>query len=544
MRSLYLPVALIANCPQPTVRTWLGAALFSGALVFLLLAALIGAWLWRKRSGETHDTAQRVAHNSAIPLAIQMATRAIEMGFLAVLYRVVCKSAIGQFDFAALLVVLYLGAFADFGLTVVTTRDVARDPSAAPRYFRAMLRLRTVLGLAAIPLALAVPALYSLLFRLGLTAEPLGGEQVVLIAILVLTLLPSGYSAAVTALFNATERLQLSAFLNLMTNIVSALLRVGALALGFGIAGVAVGSLLATVFSALIFELALRRTFGRIPLRGPGLAWRPLLAEGWPLMLNSLLLSVFFRFDSFIIPAYHGADALAAYAVTYKYINLTQILPPIVVGALFPLLSRRAVEDQAAFRHAYYYTLRLLLLLALPLATTMSLFAQPLVQILAPDYPESVTALAIIIWYLPFSYINGLTQYALIALGRQRVITAAFAMTALFNLAVNMVLVPIWGINAAAAVTVASEMVLYIPLHRALRQTVGAPPLLSMSWRPALASLAVALGILMARDASWLLALLLAAPLYLAGLLALRTFTGEDRLLLRRVLGRARLDSA
>jgi O-antigen/teichoic acid export membrane protein len=536
---LRIILAQLGDCPTPD--PWLGVkiALFCG--VQLVLLGLVVLALRRGYGGqgaETQDTARRVLRNSAIPLVLQIVTKALDFGFAVfVLYALLCKAQVGRYDFAALLVVMYLGTIADFGLTIVVIRDIVRQPAEAPLYFRTMVRLRTWLGLAAIPLAFSVPLLYMLLHRLGITREEIDAEYFVLIGLLALTLLPGGYSAAVTALFHAAEKMHIPATIGVVTNILSTLLRTAALVLGLGLVGVAAGALLATLLSALVFAVMLRRSFGPIPLRGPQVPWRPLLREGWPLMLNSLLLFVFFRFDVFIITPVLGDAATGAYNAAYRYINLTQILPPLIVNALFPLLTRRAHEDRQAFQHAYHYTLRLLLLLALPLATGMSLLAAPLITLMTEEsyIVDAAPALAILIWYLPLAYVNGLTQYALIALNQARTITWAFGITAVFNLAANLICIPIWGLNAAAAITVASEMVLYALYRRTLRKVVGAPPLARLVWRPALACLALGALLFLRREAALPAALLLAAPIYLGLLAALRTLTDEDRRILRRL---------
>ena len=82
------------------------------------------------------------------------------------------------------------------------------------------------------------------------------------------------------------------------------------------------------------------------------------------------------------------------------------------------------------------------------------------------DSGLSAIALSILICYLPLSYANGLTQYVLIAAGRQRLLTGAFVAALVFNFAANLVLIPRFGYVGAAWVTVASELVLLVPFAR------------------------------------------------------------------------------
>ncbi|HYF63190.1 MAG TPA: flippase [Herpetosiphonaceae bacterium] len=534
---------IVLGLAQVSFRTWLATGIFQVGLLLLLAATLLGIRWWRRRQVRASaDAAQAVARNASIPFAIQLMTRAIDLGFAFLLYRFASQAAIGSYELAGVLVVQYLGTLADWGLTVLATRDISRDHAAAPRLFRTTLRLRLRLALGALALGALFVGANNGLAAAGVVKNGFSQGEITLIAILILTLFPSALSSAVTALFQGTERLEIPAVVNLLTNIASALVRVGALALGFGIVGVAGGALLGSLVGAGLFAWALRRNYPDLSWRGDVLPGRALLVEGWPLFLNALLIGVFFRFDAFIINAYHGEAAVATYNVAYKFINLTQIIPPVVVNAVFPLLSRRAGTDREGMQRAYAGTLRPLLLLALPLAVGMAVLATPLATAMAekPEYlPGSAWALAITIWYLPFSFINGLTQYVVIALGRQRTITHAFVVTALFNFALNGWLVPRYSFIAAGMITVASELVLFWPLRRVLRQEGVAANLPALLWQPALASALMGGAMWAAYQVHPLLAGLVALPAYAGALLLLGAYGETERALVRRVLRRA-----
>jgi len=153
-------------------------------------------------------------------------------------------------------------------------------------------------------------------------------------------------------------------------------------------------------------------------------------------------------------------------------------------------------------------------------------------------------ALAILIWFLPLSYANGVTQYVLISLRRQGSITVSFAIAAIFNLVANLLLIPLYGYFAAAAITVATEVVILLPFLRTLRQEEILPPLLALAWRPAVAALVMGAAMLAIRNfdpqalVPALAAAVAAPPVYLAALWLLGAFGVEERALMRRVLGR------
>ncbi|HEY0070995.1 MAG TPA: polysaccharide biosynthesis C-terminal domain-containing protein, partial [Chloroflexia bacterium] len=169
----------------------------------------------------------------------------------------------------------------------------------------------------------------------------------------------------------------------------------------------------------------------------------------------------------------------------------------------------------------------------------------------APNYlPDTAIALRILIFFLPLSFINGLTQYVLIAVDRQRLITRAFGLTVLFNMLANLLLIPVLGIYGAALTTILSELVLMLPFLAWTRREVGEVPLLSIALKPALAGAALALlvWLLWPVQEGWrsgwgafalYLGVGIAIPLvYLGVLVALRPFSGAEAQMLKGVLRR------
>ncbi len=120
----------------------------------------------------------------------------------------------------------------------------------------------------------------------------------------------------------------------------------------------------------------------------------------------------------------------------------------------------------------------------------------------------------------------------------RNIITFAFSLAAAFNLVFNLAFVRVYGIDAAAAATVLSEVVLFVPLWRALRSNLDPTPLWQMAWKPACAAAGMGLAMLIVTRAHVLLAVALAPVVFWMLLLLLGAIQDEDRRLARRVLRR------
>jgi O-antigen/teichoic acid export membrane protein len=506
--------------------------------------------LYRRFYRDDGNQARRIVKNSALPLLLRLLVRGLDLLVALIVLSVVAPELLGAYSLAALFIVQYLGTVSEFGLGLLLTREAAKAPLAAPRLFGLTLTLRLLLTAACVPAAALLIGVYALLGALGVGAalSPLGQQA---IWILLLTLPASAYAGAVSALYMAAERMETPALVELITAILSTVARVAVVLLGFGVLGLAWAAVGVSLLAAAIFYLLQRREFFAPRLAWDGPALWGLARTAFPLMLNGLLLAVFFRFDTFLIRAFGGSDlAVQQYMMPYQVIGIAMILPPALVGAVFPMLARQAGDaaNRAGLQRAQLGTLRVLLLLAMPLATAMTLLAPELVRFFtranADAYlPESAHVLAVTAWFLPLSFVNGLNQYVLIALDRQRSITLAFGIAAAFNFGLNLLAVPLLGLLGASAVTILTECVLYLVFRRALRPEALAPGLLPLAWRPALAALVLAAALLplkafgLAAGPALLLAVPLGALAYGAALWALGVLGAEERALVRRVIG-------
>ena len=431
--------------------------------------------------------ARRVARNTAAPLAATVAERGL--GLLLAMYaaRVLGPAGVGAYNVAQN-VWQFASIIADFGLGTLLTREVARDHPVAGQRTAATVGLRLVLAAVCAPAAVLVALLY--------------GDRAIFITVVLLAagLFPAAIAGALSAVFSGHERMTTPAMVQLVGGVLTAALGFAVLAVGWGIIGLGGVSLAVSLLTAVVFVQLVRRRYFT-----PGIALkprelRPQLHESWPLMLNNLLNSIFFRSDIQVLAAFRGAQVVGHYSNAFRIIDAIGLLPSRFVLALFPVLSRRAAPGDATFLGVYRLAVKLLLGIAVPIALGITVLASDITRLFwgARFLPDAAIALQILVWYVPGSFWNGLTQYVLIAIGQQRWITVGFFLATAFNVVANLLLVPRYGLVAAAWTTVASEVVLFVPFAVIVRRSLGTLPF----WREALppligglAAAAVALGL-------------------------------------------------
>lgn len=484
---------------------------------------------------------QRIARNSAAPIAAQLINKVVDLGFIYVALRLLGPVGNGEYAFAVN-IWLYAKTFTDFGLGILATRDVARDHTLANEYLGLTTILRQLLWLASLPVIASVTVAYR-------EFSNLATASVVAILLLTLSIVPDSYSDAANAIFNAYERMGIPAALTVVKNIVKVGLGLAFVAAGWGAVGLAVTALLTNLITAGFFVWLLRRLGVRAAWVLPGAQARQMLREAAPLFLNNLLAGLFFRVDVLVLQPARGAAEVGIYDAAYKFLGLVLIIPQYFTLALFPHLARLAANRDAAFAATYNLAIKLLLTLALPIAVATTFLAPSLMYLLggAEFLPDAGVALRILIWFLPLSYVNGIVQYVLIAAGQQRALFPAFLATAGFNVVANLLFTPHYGFRAASVITIGSEIVLLVPFLFLVQRRIGTLPPLGIALRPLFA--ATVMGLL-AWVCQWLLggptvayapwlAVIGGGVAYIGTLIASGAIGLTERRLVLRLLGRA-----
>jgi O-antigen/teichoic acid export membrane protein len=513
----------------------------------MLLLFALGIWLWRYfyQESAVDSTARRVAKNSLAPMALNLMNRGIDLAFAAFMLRVLGPNDAGKYYFA-IVVFGWFEIITNYGLNTLLTRDVSRDREHANRYLSNTTILRLLIGLAAVPVLAALltlrQSLPSFFLPFGLGAfhpDRLTADTLWAITLLVIAQIPATISTGLSALFYAYEKAEYPAAVATVSTLVKVSLGTIALVLGFGFVGLAGVSVIVNVITLFILGLLSWRLFFKPRFEFDPSFQRHALRESFPLMLNNLLATLFFKVDVTLLEPIRGTREVGWYSTAYKFLDAYNIVPSLFTFALFPVMSRQArdPEGKAALQRSYALAIKLMVAIALPLAAVTAFLAPIMISLLGgQEYLPGALALAIMVWSIPFGWINSVTNYLLIALDLQRGLTRAFAISLAFNVIANLIFLPRYGYPAAAAITIASEIFEGMAFYWYLRQGLGRVPWFSLLWRLGLSAAAMTGITYLLWGVQPLLALLAGLATYGAGIIFSSAFNAEEQAILSGIL--------
>ena len=422
----------------------------------------------------TSSARRRVASNTAIQLVGKGGVLAIGLVSIAVLTRYLGPSDYGKYTLALMYMQLF-GVLADVGLFTTVVREISKEPERTEELVGNALALRLLLAIVVIALAAGVSLL-------------LPYEHQVRVAILLagVPLLLGMVTTTFVAILQSRLRMTRAVIGDVTGRLTSLalVLLVVALDLGFyPVLGAAAGGAAVT----LIVTWRLTRPLARVrPLRDRAI-WRSLLLTAIPLGLALAINAVYFRADTLIISLYKPYEDVGLYTLAYRVLELALVIGTVFLNTTFPVLSEAVARDMPRALRTIQGSAEVCVVLGAPLVAGGLALAPQIVDLAGgEEFHGSAAPLRILLAAGALAWINGVFGYALIARERQAAALWLNVTALTFNVGLNFLLIPPYGIEAAAAVTVASELLIlggsyflmrrhfdFFPIPRTLVPAVG-----------------------------------------------------------------------
>lgn len=515
---------------------WLGGLTTVMGGILIIFGGLVWGWQQISQGAGEQNLIQRLAKNSVAPMFLNLFNKSIDFAFAMYYLRVMGPADAGSFQTAITTAILF-EIISNFGLDILLIRDVSQAQEKSAHYLLNTTILR--LGMAVLA---AVPILLFVFTTQRLGNSSFTPNEVVAILLIMSGMIFSGMSKGVTGLFYVYEQADIPATMTTVTTIIKVALGVVALLLGYSFVGLAAVSIIVNIITlSLLITIAVRRfdLSGKWQLDWP--LQRSMLHKGWPLMLIHLLQTVFISIDvlllKLMLPS-NGQTVVGWYSSAYKWFNALQVIPSFFTLALFPVISREIQKSMESARHMYQMSLKLMLLLALPISAITFYLAYPLTRLLSGTefLPHGAIALQLVILSIPFGWLNSVTNYVLIGLGLEQLQPRAFSIAVGFNIVTNLIFIPFFTYQAAAVTTILSEIVLLVLFAYFLRQKMGGVEWGGLLIRPFFLTGLMFGGLYLGGQLHMLVGLLIGLAIFVLGLFWLNIFGDEERTVLINIL--------
>lgn len=448
-------------------------------------------------SAELARASTRIGLNLVSLVGSRLLALVLTLVQMGIIFRELDVDGRGVFGFSMQFASLFT-VFATLGIQRLLVRDIARDPAIAWNYVWTALAVVVILT----AVVLGVIACLSLYIE----DTPRDRASILFAAAWVVILW--AWQRPFEGLLIAHERMDLVS----LVNIVASVLKIGTVYVfmmaspssAAAHAAIAAASLLAfllcVVFAAAVGGWERPRVRFALALRQ--------VRECYPFAVAMLCSLIYFKSDMSLLMYFGGDTAAGVYTPPQRVMEPLLMVAGLWGTAVFPALCRfshAAPEHYASLKKT---SLRLALLVATPMGFGIALLGGPITFALTGDAPDSnaaVPVLRTLAAMTPFFYLNGIAQEFFYSAHRNWFVVSAYAAGALFNVAGNLLVIPIHGALGAAAVAVVTNALISAIFIFGLRAEFGVLRLPSLILKTLAACLVMSVAVVFAGRISFTL---------------------------------------
>jgi O-antigen/teichoic acid export membrane protein len=332
----------------------------------------------------------------------------------------------------------------DFGVNTIVVREIARDTTRASEIIGGMISFKLLLSV--VSMALAWSAIWLMRF-------PSNVATALYTFSLILPIMALQFPSVI---FQVLLKAEISAAIGIFNRCTGFLLMMLMVYLGRGLTSI-VAALVVGELASLFLLLKLSRRLVRPRFHVDFGLWLRILKSSIPLGGAGVFVALINRVDFLMLERMTDTHQLGLYSAAYKVTNVLESVPLMVMGTLYPLMSRYAVENVPRLRELYRKSVVYLGTLGISIAIGVTLFAPQIVRgLFGQKFVGADRGLATLVWATAFLYISISAGNLLISAGLERISFLVLLVASSLNIGLNIVLIPDKGFVGAALATAAT----------------------------------------------------------------------------------------
>ncbi len=393
---------------------------------------------------------QKIIKNTGVIIIGNGIFRLLSMFVTIYLARYLGTAGFGKYSFVFVFIAFF-GIIADMGLRMILIREMSREPT---------ISSKLVGNAYAMKMFLAIPAVA--LPMLAITFMHYPTDTTYYVYVTSLTLIFFSFNDLYEGIFQANLSMKYSIIAKLSSKFISFTLILLVI--------FSHGTLLQILW-ILVFSEAVRmlinhhysRKFVRLKLKIDFRLWKYLLIESMPLVLSSITLIICHHTDILMLSVLQGDSDVGIYSAAYKLVEPLNIIPYALMLSLFPLMSRFFRSSREKLIKTCGLGFKYVLLIVLPIVICVAILPDEIISLLyGEQFTASAKVLSILIWVLVFNSTNMVMGNFLVSIDRQSLYLFGMLFGAAMNVGFNFILIPMFGYNGAAIVTLATGITMFV----------------------------------------------------------------------------------
>jgi O-antigen/teichoic acid export membrane protein len=429
------------------------------------------------------SSVQRIFKNSAVLAGGRILTKAGSLIFLGFVTRALGEEDFGRFS-SAMALVGFVAVLPNYVARPFIIRYAAREREKSGDFISGVLATNFFLSI------MLFASFFAVVPFLGYAADAQTAAY-----ILAFSLLFSSMTNSYHALFYGRERMEYSTMTDVFNTLLTIAFGVMVLVFSGGVVELTGAYLLARVATFFYAMRLGRRLCDDKSFRMPSAAlMRSMFTGAWPFFITQLFIVFYNRADivmlSFMDSVVEKEIAVGRYNTAYKLMEALGLVTSAFVMSVYPVLARKFMKGAGGVLTTFRKSLRVLVAVTMPVAVGTTILAEQIMgNFFGKPFAVAGAALQILIWGQVMDSINPLNAATMRALGREKDLARITGVCAVFNVALNIILIPRYSYMGAAVATLLSFLLVYAWSYFTLRKALGKLAVFGIIARAALAAI-------------------------------------------------------
>jgi len=181
-----------------------------------------------------------------------------------------------------------------------------------------------------------------------------------------------------------------------------------------------------------------------------------------PFGLHAIFQRLYTYADAVILFKVAGDWAVGVYQVPFKIVMALQFLPGAFVAALYPAMSQYWQENKGQLAVTFERAMNYSIIIGLPIMIGITALADQIVLLFSEGYATAIVPMQIMMLSLFLMFLSYPIGSLLNACDRQKQNTINMAITAIFSVVLNLILIPKFQVLGAAITLTLSSLLLLL----------------------------------------------------------------------------------
>lgn len=472
------------------------------------------------------NSAQKIIKNIGITGISQIIVSLLAFVLLIYIARYFGEADFGIYNFALSFTSLFT-IFADIGLSGLLIREIARNKEHASEYLTNTFIIKLILSLISFGL-----------IALTINIMNYPSDVVFMVYIFGVYTILSSFAQIFMSIFQAFERMEYTALTIILEKIVIISLGLSVLLMGYGLIELAYVYVIASIIQVLIsFALVLKKITKPSP-KINFTSWKMLTLRSLPFGINTLFYMIFFKIDTILLSILKDDISVGIYSAAYNpLLAFGSVVSSMVISGIYPAMSKYFISSKNNLEYLTIFSYKYMVIIGIPLAVGLFILADRFIELFyAGQFKDSIIVFQILSLFIPLRLLSNITGTLLTSINKQGIRASSIILCSIFNIILNLALIPSLSYIGASIATVMSEVLLYVILLYLTTKFFTSIKWYDFLIKPLVASLIMGTVIIYFREINLFLIIIISIFTYLLILILLKTFTSEDKYLFNKLL--------